>query len=210
MPKWLPLLCGLLLMHEAQAKQIHPTYDPHHPHQKMNAREKVLSQLSATEIPALKKAKPGDRQQILCLALGVYHEARGEQVDGQRAVGHVILNRVKQSGRTICDTVYARGQFAPTLNKTPAEIDAWKAVQQQAVTLRTNPGSDNTNGATMFYNFKQAHPNWATDGVVTAQYGNHLFIRSGHPDIKVISGPVDRHDEDDDVVAGDRVGGQPY
>lgn len=180
MTKWLALLCGLLLTHEAQAK-IHPTYNPNHktnsPNHKASSTDKVLNQLSSTEIPALKKVKTTDRRQTLCLALGLYHEARSEPEDGQRAVGHVILNRAKASGQTICQTVYARGQFAPTLGKTPAEIESWKAVQEQAVELRTDPGWDNSQGATMFYNYKLAHPKWATGGVITAQYGYHIFIR---------------------------------
>jgi len=173
MTRWLALLCGVLLTHEAQAK-IHATYDPNH---RTSPKAKVLNLLNSTEIPALKKIKPADRQQTLCLALGLYHEARSEPQDGQRAVGHVILNRARETGQTICQTVYARGQFAPTLGNTPSEIESWKAVQQQAIELRTDPGWDNSQGATMFYNYKLAHPKWAKVGVITAQYGYHIFVR---------------------------------
>jgi len=33
-------------------------------------------------------------REMECLALNIYHEARGEGANGQRAVGHVVLNRV--------------------------------------------------------------------------------------------------------------------
>jgi spore germination cell wall hydrolase CwlJ-like protein len=181
MRTWLSTLCGLLLTHGAYAKIV-PTYDPAHPHRHQAPHkltpESLLTQLKGTEIADLQKARPTERQQTLCLALGLYHEARSETQEGQRAVGHVILNRVKATGQTICQTVWAHRQFAPTIGRTPKETEAWKAVQQQAVALRTDPGFDNSGGATFFYNFKLAHPSWA-NGLVTAQYGYHIFIRRG-------------------------------
>lgn len=53
-----------------------------------------------------------DRELIAKL---LYHEARGESVETQRAVVSVILNRLQSGkwGKTISDVVYAKNQFEP-------------------------------------------------------------------------------------------------
>ena len=47
-------------------------------------------------------------QDLNCLAKNVYHEARGEPIDGQYAVAEVTMNRVasKHYPNTVCDVVY--------------------------------------------------------------------------------------------------------
>lgn len=53
-------------------------------------------------------------KQIHCLAETIYHEARGEPFDGQRAVASVVLNRtdIPEFPSEICKVVYQPGQFA--------------------------------------------------------------------------------------------------
>lgn len=41
----------------------------------------------------------------------VWAEARGEPEKGQIAVAHVVLNRVRKSGRSICTVTNRPGQF---------------------------------------------------------------------------------------------------
>lgn len=58
------------------------------------------------------------RQQISCLALGVYYESRGESIRGQQAVASVIMNRTR-SGKfpdTPCGVILQKGQFSPFAN----------------------------------------------------------------------------------------------
>ena len=45
--------------------------------------------------------------QLTCLAVTVYHEARGEPLVGQLAVATTVINRVHDSRwpSTICDTI---------------------------------------------------------------------------------------------------------
>ena len=87
------------------------------------------------------------QQQIHCLALNIYHEARGEKKAGQIAVAKVTLNRVKSNRYpdTVCDVVYEKrwdkirkryvGQFPwtefeipPTL-KSKAWYQAWNIAE---------------------------------------------------------------------------------
>jgi N-acetylmuramoyl-L-alanine amidase len=51
---------------------------------------------------------------LLCLALNVYHEARGETVEGQVAVAMVTMNRAGWDTRNVCPTVYKPRQFSWT------------------------------------------------------------------------------------------------
>ena len=53
-------------------------------------------------------------EQTICLAQNIYHEARGEIIDGQIAVSNVVVNRVKskQFPNDICSVVYQRNQIA--------------------------------------------------------------------------------------------------
>ena len=51
-------------------------------------------------------------RQIGCLALTIYHEARGESERGKLAVGHVVMNRTRSIlfPASVCDVVRQGGQ----------------------------------------------------------------------------------------------------
>lgn len=65
--------------------------------------------------PKVKKKAPAavvkhtDQQ---CLASAIYHEARGEPLEGQRAVYEVIHNRAKAKKKSLCAVVKAPKQFS--------------------------------------------------------------------------------------------------
>ena len=130
-------------------------------------------------IEPLQQASQQERRELLCMALAIYHEARGEDLGGQLAVGHVILNRIDQSRKSICETVWQRGQFQWTRHaigrQMPHELTAWRDVQYTALVLLKVKPIDTTDGATLFFNCKLAHPKW--HGIVTVQFGDHVFVR---------------------------------
>ena len=49
-----------------------------------------------------------DNEQAMCLAMNVYHEAKGETLAGKSAVAHVTLNRVahKKYPSNTCDVIF--------------------------------------------------------------------------------------------------------
>ncbi len=49
---------------------------------------------------------------MLCLALTVYYEARGEPIEGQYAVAEVVINRSEERNLSICEVVYEKNQFS--------------------------------------------------------------------------------------------------
>jgi N-acetylmuramoyl-L-alanine amidase len=109
---------------------------------------------------------------ILCLALNVYHEARGELDLGKYAVAHVTINRAKLSGESICDEVYKKGQFSWTKNrKKPLNKDgAWhKAIDIAQKSLQKE---DITGGALYFNSVRLQNKNKNT-----LRIGNHFFFK---------------------------------
>lgn len=115
---------------------------------------------------------------IECLAKNIYHEARGEGIQGQVAVAQVTINRT-QSGKfqnTICKTVYAPSQFSWTLDKRKRVRDskAWKASVAVATAVLSNTVVLPKFNA-LFFHTKQVKPRWAKHKQVVAVINNHIF-----------------------------------
>lgn len=123
-----------------------------------------------------------DKPETLCLAIGIYEEARGEPEDGQIGVAHVILNRVKDKGLSICRTLWQYGQFPwvtmPAKRLRPVEATAWTNIQSLAVRMMDDPGDDNTYGATEFYNPRKCH--CRLPGRITTIINRHVFVAPVH------------------------------
>ena len=120
-----------------------------------------------------------DPKQHECLAMNVYHEARGEVIEGQMAVAHVTLNRVNHHKfpETICDVVYQNKQFSWThtiKDKTPWEIKAWNQAKVIARDVMIGNTVDPTNGAT-FYHANYVNPYWTKSMEVSKVIGLHIF-----------------------------------
>lgn len=113
-----------------------------------------------------------------CLTRNIYHEARGEQAEGQYAVANVTINRLKSGkwGNNICDVVYAKKQFSWTHQKKLPKPDvvAWAQAQEVAVnSLRGTRvrGLDQS----LFYHATYVNPNWVNNNHYVTQIGQHKF-----------------------------------
>jgi spore germination cell wall hydrolase CwlJ-like protein len=133
--------------------------------------------------PDIQGASDDDRNEMLCLALNIYHEARGERSRGQWAVGFVTLNRVKRAiwGNTVCAVVFAKSQFSWTVRGVrtlvPRDVNAWQEAQHKAYMLFTGQKADDpTNGATNFY-LATIRPSWTRMLVDKIRIGAHMFAR---------------------------------
>jgi len=134
-----------------------------------------------------------------CLALNIYHEARGESEEAQMAVAHVTLNRVVSSRfpDSICGVVKQakrdsagkiirhRCQFSwfcdgqsDKISNNVIEQRAWKRAKQIAKTATQwhEAGEDFSRGA-LFYHAEYVRPYWATHFVPTAKIDRHIFYR---------------------------------
>ncbi len=128
----------------------------------------------------------------LCLAMNLYHEARGEPVMGNYAVAMVTINRAGGDQDKVCDTVFKRKQFSwttqvkkvaggymlpahmrPKLND-PVEAEAWKRSKVIANVALSGRMWDFTRGAN-HYHAKRVNPSWNRKMVVTKVIGRHVF-----------------------------------
>ena len=111
---------------------------------------------------------------LICLALNVYHEARGEPELGQIAVAHVTQNRVRDKGTNICTEVFRPHQFSWTLRhsyRVPYKNDeSWKQALRIAQTF--NSHKDPTNGSLYFSS--EASLKRRVKGITI---GNHIFYK---------------------------------
>lgn len=119
------------------------------------------------------------RKEIYCIADAIYHEARGESVEGQTAVAHVILNRVKSKRYpdTACEVVHQPYQFSYEKGKQHANKAAWSASIEYAALSYMGFINDPTDGATHYYAHNKVNPHWSSSYKVAAILGNHTFKR---------------------------------
>jgi len=129
-----------------------------------------------------------DRDQLACLALNVYWEARDTAPEVQRSVAHVTLNRVAhpEFPDSICDVVHqgdglghGRCQFScwcDGKDDEPDDPNAWKQAQDIARSAVGGDGEDPTNGALFFHN-SSAQPDWAAKRQETARNGDHIYYK---------------------------------
>lgn len=129
---------------------------------------------------------------ILCVALAVYHEARGEPLVGQHAVAQVVMNRALRDPAKACEVVFKPYQFswanplttAPNkqvrkqLAKSylPRNKYAWNLAKQIAHYTVNGVVQDFTNGAT-HYHATRVNPYWADRSALVATIGNHVFYK---------------------------------
>ena len=114
---------------------------------------------------------------LICLALNIYHESRGEPVRGQLAVALVTLNRAKWMQHRVCTEVYRAKQFSWTNSQlTIQDPIAYKRALAIARAAYQIP--DFTQGATHFHR-QDIKPYWSTSYQPVEQIGNHIFYRKG-------------------------------
>jgi len=131
-------------------------------------------------------------QEVYCLSLNIYQEARGEPAEGQVAVANVVRNRVnsKHYPNTYCKVVQQRSgrvcQFSwycDGLNDHPVfrsrnsvNAQAFTAAVGIALQVLTGSIKDNTHGS-VYFHADYVKPRWARIKTKTVKYGNHIFYR---------------------------------
>lgn len=134
-----------------------------------------------------------EMRNIRCLAMNVYHEARGEPVKGKYAVAQVTMNRVasKYHPNDVCKVVYHKlwskrrqryiTAFSWTNDKVtdiPEESDAWvEAVRISREIYRKDVEFKSKAKEALFYHADYVKPRWARNKVKLAKIGKHIFYR---------------------------------
>ena len=139
----------------------------------------TMSGLGAVAITLTMMHPSIDTKEHDCLAMNIYHEARGEVVEGQIAVAHVTLNRVNHTEwpNNICDVVYQLKQFSWTFmvaDQSPTELKAWAQAKIIARDVMIGNVDDPTEGAT-FYHAAYVNPSWADQMEISKIIDKHVF-----------------------------------
>ena len=120
-----------------------------------------------------------------CIAVAVYHEARGESVEGQMAVARVIMNRAA-SGKypsSWCGTVKQPWQFSfvnPRSGQYPA-VDQASAAWRKALgvtRLATANAVPVLSTDVLWYHADYVAPSWGRRLTRASKIGTHIFYRS--------------------------------
>ena len=129
-----------------------------------------------------------DNRQLTCLALNIYHEARGEPKAGQYAVAEVTLNRVKSKHypNTICEVVHQKGwdkkrkryvsHFSWTQRDYAINTRSKQWLEATKIAQKVYDGDikPRVKGA-LFYHANYVKPRWARKKKVKAKIGKHIF-----------------------------------
>ena len=154
----------------------------------------------ATQVPmvATYGETSADEREIECLALNIYHEARGEPTRGRYAVAWVTVNRMQASQfpDTVCEVVYQKAQnrrgtwvaqFSWTL-QGPAEpagtswTDAQRIAREVYNARNGRGGTNRLSSGTMYYRatrgVSQRNVNWFESALRRVEtIGRHIFYR---------------------------------
>ncbi|BAU47643.1 cell wall hydrolase [Sulfurifustis variabilis] len=131
-----------------------------------------------------------ERQNLACLALNVYFEARGEPEAGQQAVAEVTMNRVasRHYPDTVCGVVYQKNwdplrkryvsafswtEFDTVPTPEGEEWDRALKVARDVYYQRHEPKL----AGVLHYHATYVRPSWSRKKIPVAQIGNHRFYR---------------------------------
>ncbi len=106
----------------------------------------------------------------------IHAEARGENREGQIAVGNVVLNRVDSDEfpDTIKGVIFQKGQFSPVSNGSIYNEPSSDAIRSATIALEGDEVVDGS--ALFFYNDRLvASDNWIRTRDVVTVIGNHTF-----------------------------------
>ena len=124
-----------------------------------------------------------------CLTKVAYYEARGEGVDGMKAVTQVVLNRARHPAfpNTVCAVVYQGSnrstgcQFSFTCNgamRGAVNRAAWNRARDVASKALSGQVYAAVGNATHFHT-TGVSPRWRNSLIRVGQVGDHLFYRFG-------------------------------
>ena len=119
-------------------------------------------------------------KQMRCLAGAIYFEARGESLEGQLAVGRVIVNRAESDRfpASYCGVVYQNSQFSfvrgNRMPSIPESSESWR--RALAVARIAVDGSwKSPAGGALFFHATHVSPGWRLTRL--ARVDNHVFYR---------------------------------
>ena len=131
---------------------------------------------------------PKVTSELRCLAEAIYFEARGEPLNGQYAVGEVIINRSLSQlfPNSICGVISEGSgkrnacQFSYNCDgklEIITEKDIYNRILKLSRLLLEPSARVLTDGAT-FFHAKAVNPSWAKKFKKTKEIGQHIFYKT--------------------------------
>lgn len=133
-------------------------------------------------------------EDLNCMALNIYHEARGEDIQGQYAVAEVVMNRVTHAKypNTICgvikDGVYhtwnpklvmknrcAWSWWCDRKSDKVNDYDAYNQAYRIAKEVIFDTGYNPILPYALFYHADYVKPKWSKTKTVVKKIGRHVF-----------------------------------
>lgn len=119
---------------------------------------------------------------MLCLAQAIYFEARGEPLDGQLAVGRVVINRAESDAfpDDYCSVVTQRAQFSFVrgghIPAPDTSSRAWKRAVAVAKIAHQELWDSPVRDA-LYFHATYVKPRWARQKTARAKLARHVFYR---------------------------------
>jgi spore germination cell wall hydrolase CwlJ-like protein len=140
----------------------------------------TLTSISTNE--AIQLLDKGTQNDITCLALNMYHEARGSTYNDILAVGLSTRNRVNKQKKTYCQIIWERGQYVWTKRAIsgimPRERKIWDRILVISREVVEGKHEDITYGATSFYSAAlKTPPAWARNRKAI-RIGAHYYVKT--------------------------------
>ena len=119
-------------------------------------------------------------QDLECMAMNIYHEARGEAVLGQIAVAQVVMNRLDHEyfPNDVCEVVWQPHQFSWTSDgrsDVAHDQERYEIAENIAITVLEREEDDPTGGALFYHADYISAPSWTRQMDVSLEYGVHMF-----------------------------------
>ena len=134
-----------------------------------------------------KLPQPKPSSEMKCLAEAIYFEARGESIEGQYAVGEVIINRVlsNEFPSSVCGVISEGAnrlnacQFSYNCDGKLETINEKKIYERilKLSKILLEPSARFLTGGATFYHSKFVSPSWSKKFLKTNEIGNHVFYR---------------------------------
>jgi N-acetylmuramoyl-L-alanine amidase len=121
--------------------------------------------------------------QAQCIAVAVYHEARGESLEGQLAVAKVIMNRAS-SGKyptSWCGVVKQPWQFSFVRNGRFPSVDVTSDAWRKALgvtRLAVANAVSSVPSSCLWYHADYVAPSWGRNLTRVEKIGAHIFYRA--------------------------------
>ena len=126
--------------------------------------------------------------EIMCIAVAIYFEARGEPLAGRFAVAEVVINRMRDPRYPddACSVVYDGGEakyecqfsfFCDGLSDQPEDNVSWRVAQVIAKAVYEGRAAPMVGEATHYHTVR-VNPDWAQTGQEVVKISDHVFYEA--------------------------------